>query len=764
MESQELSQSGSIKPLNIEAEELEQQPEIRESGQMHGRGSVDHLPAHEQPLPGAVFREHANPGPGAAPPKAQQRLELSDLNILSGPDPRKSNLVRKGVIGGIVRLAARMLGQGHRIDAKKGEVREYVEADLQRTQQHIVEHSDVSKAASGASQYQSIGTEAPILPKGRGIDSYVTEFADRKNLDKTTVAQAHVNSGVYHGNITDLKSGDGSSWHALSITTDDAGKTVVEHNSVVPTSERALGLSKDLNNVYVRINDQGQITITTGIIDSEKRADEFMAAIAEAIKMRAAQGHEGPVKLRISSHSLNAFGRAGVGEAGMIKRQNAMADYIDRKLEGVLREAGIQNAQMPQGPVMSHVNRTLNGFTALPGEEGKCHSLNRQGMATQMRWLHEDIAEQLPENSNHLSVENYKAAQDNVGNTLAEVRQLKADIANIESIYQASPQVHALNDTLTDLLTRREDLAEQIRKLPEDPAAREVRQLKKAVKKLDKDIKKTQGEIAAREDKDIALVVRQHKARLASSQKALSSQLKTLARSMHQLETSGVALPDDVRNRLQIGGHVLAQQTGLGKELGYPKLKPAQEVQMMILLDRVNGATTQSNCKSSLDRNSHARASGPVIDQHIAAHGIKGTYDFIAGFENRVTDMDREFRAYQKANPEGSFQQWLEGDAGRGYKDIADFQSKMFAEMIGVCRPITAWSTGTDGGFKWHHDKKTLNPLEKNNHPMPYIPVQVYDSDSKRMVSLVRIDSKGNRSFTSEGLALYAGQSQKRGA
>ncbi len=751
---------------------------------------------------------------------------LKSLGYSAEHDPRKSFILKKGLVGSIARFVAKAIGKGKYIERKKIEAKAYQELndqlDVLRTAEMIQSDTRGVIDSTGASKYSHTDDDSDIttavLPAASSIASARNKFARKPRLDKTTVAEAHVEMKPYSAGIEDIEAGDGNSWHCMAIRSDSAGNILVDHNAVVPTAERATGVSTDLNNVMVHINDKGHISIMTGVMDSKKRAKQFMAAVSWGIQERQRleedEGKDfgGPPKIRVSFHQLNAFGISTVGEKKLIEREHAMVDYIDVHLQDFLRAEGIPENLIPEGPVASHLNRTFNGFTAVPGEEGKNHKNNVTGMAIQMGWLAEDLATPLgnadlsgigdgiarmnlpaPGEGQRSRLNQfteargaYQEAQQAVNVRHNAIREMKAELMELEAIGRdVTPDneedVQYTEERRLGLIEDREAVKEQIRLLGDDEVDKRPG-LEQQVSYLNRQIRATNErlfELVPKSDTEQARI-KKLKSENSREEKALAGELKTLARAMHALEQSldfsdvEGAQPEaairEAHAKLRVATHVLAIQTGLRSELGYPKLAKGQELQVMFLMDRMLGTMTQSNCKSTLDRNSHSRASGPALDQkarEFSGDGITATdelgltYDFVVGFDQRIKDMDREWRSFHKKSP-GSFEDFLIGQ-GASYRDVADFQAKMFSELMGVGRPMTFWSTGLEG-FKWHHDKGGINPFEKNPHPMPYIPAQVYDSASKTWVTLVKIDSKGGRKLTDDGLALMMGCSQKRGA
>ena len=90
--------------------------------------------------------------------------------------------------------------------------------------------------------------------------------------------------------------------------------------------------------------------------------------------------------------------------------------------------------------------------------------------------------------------------------------------------------------------------------------------------------------------------------------------------------------------------------------------------------------------------------------------------------------MDAAFKASKKQ----SMNAFINTPDGKKFEAIYRFQVDMFAELMAVGLPITGRSTGLEG-FKWGHD--TDSRINKNPHPLPYIPSEVYDEKSGQFVN-----------------------------
>jgi len=684
-------------------------------------------------------------------------------------DPRKSHALKKGLIGSITRLSMKLLGRGDELKAMKAQAKYLNEA---QTRGRVRNYHRTATEDIGSQRYLSRNNKvlAPKIQDGQ-LDRMRFDYGERKAVSKKMLAAQHVAvtaSEPEFAEVADIPSLDGHTvWHPVRTEMDEAGDVQLTEGQVLTTSERVEG-STDLNNSYIRINDDGSINITTGAVDNEKRAEELMVVMGKAIQMWEERNAERPddqkwqrPKLRLSMHQLNAFGLAGIGEESMIRRQHKMVAYIETHLRDRLEDQGIEAEWIPKGPVIGQLNQTMNGFTSIPGESEKCHKVNAYGLAVQTRWMQDDI-----EQANWLkniskaepAYQDYSNAQAKVDTTMEDLRVMRTELSEIERVHVTDDEVALTIENLNKWNDKIDACLKEIRELPVDAGEEKVRlgQLESAQKAAIERLSELQpltDEIKARK--------KQLNKQIAANEKQLRKDLKDLGKAMTQLSSVADYEPE-AQVRLQLMGKLLAAQTGEDNSLS-----GAQQLQLMFLIDELNGAVTQSNCKSGLDRNGFARALKSALRDEIEelkaggkthTEAVGEAADRVMNFESRVNQMDREWRNFSKANPGARFHAWV---ADTDFVDVANFQTKVFAALMGEGRPITHFSTGTSGGFKWHHTKKGMNPLESNPHPVPYMPVEVSSGDEA--VQLMSIGRGGKRKFTEDGGLILEGQSQSRG-
>ena len=541
---------------------------------------------------------------------------------------------------------------------------------------------------------------------GKFKDGTVSK-SDVQELSHEEVAAAHLESLKGASPLDPLSSQGGGEWVALKITRNAEGKCNIEDGRVCPTSERALGNSTDLNNVYVRVSDKGHVTITCGVINTRAKADEFIAAV------QWVQNRHPETKLRINMHQLNSMG-SGPGillaEKGLVEKQHELVSYINAKLAP------------GRPPIVAHTNRCLNGFTRIPGEDSRSHPINQEGIALQMRWLREDLGENI---NGIMGVSGkYHEAQEAVNMTLNDLQTLRAHLLERKNL---TPKIVERLEKIDEELGKLNiDLSEFKPISEEDNAKLEQFQ---ALQKERKTLKESSSQISSQ--------TRSLEKEIDHLEKKLKTQNRDLCRAMHALSKE---MPGEDQAKVQLAVHILALQTGLTKELKLEPLSPMQELALHLLLDEALGTVTEINCKSGLDRTGLARSLQAALQKKLLgppAADLQETVKFIIAFEANVKKMDA-------------------GDLDEKTADeIKAFQQTVLEELQNVAIPITQRSSGLRG-LKWHWGIKDWNPFKANPHPVNWLPAVV---DGKPAFTL----KDGKRRITDHIANILSGLSPHRG-
>ena len=105
------------------------------------------------------------------------------------------------------------------------------------------------------------------------------------------------------------------------------------------------------------------------------------------------------------------------------------------------------------------------------------------------------------------------------------------------------------------------------------------------------------------------------------------------------------------------------------------------------------------------------------------------------------------------------------------FKSLYKFQVDMFNQLLAIGLPITGRSTGLEG-LKFGHDTGRMG---KNFHPLPLIPLEIYDQATGKTVQLVAFEKRNvllkwgsgdwqsDRKLTDAGNWVLMGNAQGRG-
>lgn len=217
--------------------------------------------------------------------------------------------------------------------------------------------------------------------KKSGIDKdYV-----KKNLSRHLHA-AYATGGQGVHRVGDLVGSSGT-YRAMSV---DTSTHTVTSGQVRGTSDREDSRINGLHNIYVNVNESGQTTITTGVIESYEQAQEFVAVVKQLLD----DGTVSPKDLRISMHQLNS----NFKEADKIKGEHRAAAFIDRNVRALCNQSLSDAGKPPRtGPIVIHQNLSMNAAarTDLGGikdrEESLAKEINQEANAAYASWIAQDL-------------------------------------------------------------------------------------------------------------------------------------------------------------------------------------------------------------------------------------------------------------------------------------------------------------------------------------------------------------------------------------
>lgn len=311
--------------------------------------------------------------------------------------------------------------------------------------------------------------------------------------------------------------------------------------------------------------------------------------------------------------------------------------------------------------------------------------------------------------------------------------------AYIALIHEQFPQIGSQQEITEMLSTYRELQSLRASAFYDEESNRILDHMKvefspKAIAELTKDFKKAQ-KFARDQVKD----------EIKGLEKALSQQVVELTQSITSQEHGD--LSDRQSQVLTLLSRVLSPEKGSSQGV---------RVMNMYLLDRILGVSSEFNCKSGLDRTGYIRSLVASLTKYQEARGYGAAINFVKNSDrlmNEVSILQENWGSHRV------FTRALEDQ--KHLRDAYEFQRDFLNEILSVAKPITQRSTGVEG-LKWHWQKNGMNPLEKNMHPLPYIPKYVSLPDGEEK-SLTRYRA-GKKVFTSFATELLVGQAGNRGA
>lgn len=401
----------------------------------------------------------------------------------------------------------------------------------------------------------------------------------QKDILKAAIILKHNTQRPFE-RCVDLITPNDTRWRSFQI------QNFFDHNHFVegastPTSERSNNdASNHLVNFKAQIDEtDGHIAITCGVINTERKAKEFILGLEHQLKTRARNGN--PKKLRITLHQLNSF---KTGEEKFIRAENYFANYVEAYFKKQMENQAyceamhLENADQP---IVSHINLAMNAAASpsLPVsiryiEDSESHAQNMEGLAAQCIWLLRDsssfkgfdtpeakkIIEELSKTRLHLIAQK-KAC-------------FEAGSKHTNEVFQAQKMLNLFLFEAAKLLVN-----------------------------LDKTfILPTNGSFVMREGDDA---------------------FEDFAFSDIQKENASKNSAADIiliKSRLKVlvrilGAQVLGEERYLAfrrnfaqHDLGLPTLERMEELEFHLLNDITSGCISEMNCKSGLDRTGLARA------------------------------------------------------------------------------------------------------------------------------------------------------------
>lgn len=499
----------------------------------------------------------------------------------------------------------------------------------------------------------------------------------------------------------------------------------MKKGEITPTSF-ALGSDEGraedhLTNIYVIHIGNQRAVIRSGKIDSEQRAQDFVALINDIRNKYVEEKNDSSLNLRIVSQQLNSF----EGESEIIDGQHRRIAQVNKQLKG---EAEVIHINTPSSRWyhftrsfdllgIGNLVRKIAPKNFFQGEKlSKEQNLESWGIYS--KWITDDVNATLT---------------DNVITTLSASNRLK--------IHEILNRLENEKEKLGQSKAHADDLVEEIAKIKEGLKSKD---LGKAIpKKVQKGLVNEKG-----------LSLYDYNFFLEAERAALKGALTQQHKDYSQLEAllSKIENPsEEVINAFQtvsLMRQVLGSQLGIEGQI----LHRGKEGMAIQLLNERLGIISALNCKSGLDRTGlwHAvKMSMLSLETKIGAGRIfdlVNDWDKTTGLMNKLTialGKDKYLGEWLSEDLEewkNKFGSLIPDDSEKFTKlreqigDVMELRKSVLNNLIKIGIPITVASTGMMG-MKWN------SGFQENLIPLNFLPSHI--EKSGQTLPLVKINKEG---------------------
>lgn len=607
-----------------------------------------------------------------------------------------------------------------------------------------------------------------IIPKRLVEDSFVDRELKKLLTDKKDLAVGSIAAKAHENAPLTQAYPSSQPWHALSIKKKRAEHKVIE-DAVVPTCKlHSKGKKYDhLTNIYTQYNPaNGQIAITTGVIDTPQKADEFCKAL-ELVQTKNGLDRRQPVRLVMNQ--LNSF----TNESDLINNEHAQSFRIERTLKNKhhrLSEVAHFNGAFNAASNVS--GGIVSWFTGNP-EFSSSRENNLQGWGTMIGWAMEDIKKDV-----------------NVSQLLPGLSHEAERVSQFRGTAKASQkELEEARETLKEYTEIQSKIDEMEKSQDKGMFTLEIANLKARLQH----IIKTNGDEKALKN-NISIKEGNYKKVLST----YADIVKDFARECNKAYQSE-HLPPKHRLRLKIITMLLAKQMNMEKELGQPTLLRITEMELQLVLNILSGAVCQINCKSGLDRTGLAKALWEAINETLRENGgttnLEAIEQLVAQLletdqlneeidqhclevlktNKPATTLDEAIIRTERSNATKALMERFDAagaDKSQKYKAVWSYQQKVLAALKRVGLPATVKSTAA-AGLKYGYDQK-FAAVAANPHATRRLPMFI-ETDDHQLIQLHYLEGSYNhewsqdtgkyrRFFTPIGIELILRNSIKRGA
>ncbi|MBB64150.1 MAG: hypothetical protein CMO81_03725 [Waddliaceae bacterium] len=569
-----------------------------------------------------------------------------------------------------------------------------------------------------------------------------------------------------------LETQHGGEWVSLRVKNDEVVPNQTEGTSR-RIEEKANGPKNNLANFKYQIDvEAGTLSITSGVVDTDTKGDQYILCVQHAIekfveaRTEASKTNENlpKLKLRLSMHQLNS----GLGEKKLIVGQQKQAKRIDSALKEFINkennDALKEHIDYKEGkPIVAYQNKAMNFMSMLPSYiEGK------GGLSGLLSLLGIKVARYDHANQANITVRGSWISDDlsafpvSEGNSEVEKFQEKSKLCQ-----ELQNEISYLEETLEkphEKTGERSELAEKwLRKYPDLASGlpEKFKTLPKSKKRPENISDKDLQGLYFFFRKDLKIHLKQKRSDLVEANKELAK--SAIAASNELKENKEASL---LSTQLKLFGIIAAKENKILDQL---TLDPPQEnfsrmteIELNLLLDMTQNCITHGNCKSGLDRTGLERNAWDALKTMLKDYKQAGLNPekALERLSNLVLNQDRlglELDQIQKENINSETK--LENDKGllkiieekiedkhTGDKkeqmiDALKYRHYFVQHFITVGQPITAWSTGVAGG-KYTLEKWRANPLAMARVPMLLVQSNQGDGEkSKKIVKMYDLEN-----------------------
>lgn len=525
----------------------------------------------------------------------------------------------------------------------------------------------------------------------------------------------------------------------------------ISEDQVIPTSFMLGGEdASHLTNCYViKIGDRSTV-IRTGVIDNDKKANEFYALLKKLYDETPETAPGIKPKIRVVSQQLNSPER----EKKYIQNQHRLI----AKLNARMHDADI-------GEIV-HINTPTNRFYHFTKAVKKIPLLGRwlesqflygekaskeqniEAWGSYVKWVGEDLAAVLPSLKQHQFLKD----KENVLKPLQDFAAASADSAN--EIYKLQRDIEGHVRSIGYLEQRIKNKHGDIKN-----PAKHKKELETSLKEARELLKtKLEDEFHRLSTLDSLL---EQRLWILDGQIDISKQVQN-TESLLKLHAEKKDLIG-CKEKISLLKDVLADQLEVpdAKHLGRGRL----EMSLQMLNNRL-GVVSGINCKSGLDRTGFVFALRMALEQLNARISRPAEVtDMVQHWGSISREMNRRIANDGLDN----FNEWLKApDANRAETQLKarillaiEFRKLVLDNLIRLGLPITGISTGVPG-LKWHKGfQENLIPL---NFIPPYVEV-TSETGQPRKVAMVKYDHSGKpEGLTKPGHDLLTNLSSMRGS